>query len=590
MRWYRRISLQWKILLSFLVFMLVLSAVLWLMLRNIAQNERDYYNGRLTQSNDLIDDKLTTLLDDLRFTSAMYLVNTDILALVEKDFEVGTSRYVEALRQLKSNTLSVKVNPNLSSVTYLTRSREVYSGAGYSEPYLSYLQAVADELDKTGAKYLVTPAYDTTINQQRMTTITYAFRLNNPYNFRPVGYGFINIDMKRLAQSFAVQTLSEESSAFAVQDGRVLFTDGAKDEARNQAIAQAVSDGDGALFTVTAAGKGYLCAAKRNEALRMTVVSCTPLELVNARIAGAVRIYTSMACVLLALFLGVGAVLSFTMTKPIRILQAGIKTVERGRFEPITEETERPDDMGELIRGFNHMVKTIKESILHEYESRDLQKRAQLKMLESQINPHFLNNALNLISSIGTLENVPQVSDIATDLADLFRYSISSDSAVPLEKELEQVRRYIDIQRLCMAGDLTVEYRVEPAAHDWLVPKFLLQPLVENCFIHGFGKRNAGGKLVIEARVTDGGLAVMVEDDGMGISGERLDELQRLCEEPLETNERLGSVGMLNVNYRLKAFYGEGCGVKIDSEQGRGTRLSMLIPAAMPPHGAETEG
>lgn len=208
-------------------------------------------------------------------------------------------------------------------------------------------------------------------------------------------------------------------------------------------------------------------------------------------------------------------------------------------------------------------------------------------MLESQINPHFLYNVLNLISSIALLEDVPQISDIATDLAGLFRYSVSGGSTVTLREELAQVRRYIAIQCLCMAGELKVEYQTDDTAEECQVLKFLLQPLVENCFIHGFGRRGSGGALTIAARLEGGELLITVRDDGAGIPPERLDELQRLCREPQVLYEKgHDGIGMLNVNFRLMAFYGKEHGLNIQSRPGGGTTLSMQIPVSLEKEGA----
>lgn len=593
MRWYKRISLQRRILLSFILFLVILSVVFGLFIARTARNGQDYYGGVLRQANSLIDDKLTTIIEDLRYTSAMYLVNTDILTYVENDFYMGKSQYVEVLRELKTNTLAVKVNPNLSSVTYLTLSGQVYSGAGYNEQYLQNLGRVAAEMEEKGVKYIITPVYETTINQQRMTTVTYAFRMSSPYNFKTVGYGFINIDMKRLAQSFQVLTIGETTAAMAVQDGRPVLDLSDSESEVGQAIADAVTGrqeqtmaGD-ALFTVKAGGESYLCAAAWNQAMGLNIVNYAPMEIVNAQAFSGLMLYVISIVLLLVVFAGVSVILSIVMTKPIRILQSGMKAVEEGGLKPITEQADRQDDMGELIRGFNHMVSELKDSILREYESRDLQRKAQIKMLESQINPHFLYNVLNLISSIALLEDVPQISDIATDLAGLFRYSVSGGSTVTLREELAQVRRYIAIQRLCMAGELKVEYQTDDTAEECQVLKFLLQPLVENCFIHGFGRRGSGGALTIAARLEGGELLITVRDDGAGIPPERLDELQRLCREPQVLYEKgHDGIGMLNVNFRLMAFYGKEHGLNIQSRPGGGTTLSMQIPVSLEKEGA----
>lgn len=342
-----------------------------------------------------------------------------------------------------------------------------------------------------------------------------------------------------------------------------------------------------ALFTVKAGGESYLCAAAWNQAMGLNIVNYAPMEIVNAQAFSGLMLYVISIVLLLVVFAGVSVILSIVMTKPIRILQSGMKAVEEGGLKPITEQADRQDDMGELIRGFNHMVSELKDSILREYESRDLQRKAQIKMLESQINPHFLYNVLNLISSIALLEDVPQISDIATDLAGLFRYSVSGGSTVTLREELAQVRRYIAIQCLCMAGELKVEYQTDDTAEECQVLKFLLQPLVENCFIHGFGRRGSGGALTIAARLEGGELLITVRDDGAGIPPERLDELQRLCREPQVLYEKgHDGIGMLNVNFRLMAFYGKEHGLNIQSRPGGGTTLSMQIPVSLEKEGA----
>ncbi|NLO85124.1 MAG: histidine kinase [Clostridiales bacterium] len=585
MLWVKKISLQRRILLTFILFFLILSVVFGLFILRTSNTERDYYGRVLMQANRMIDNKLTTIIQDLRFNSSMYLVNTDILTYVENDFYMGKSLYVEALRGLKSNTLSVKINPDISSVTYLTLSDHVYSGAGYNEEYLENLKRMAQTMDENEQKYYVSHVYETTINQQNVKTVTYAFLMNNPYNFKPIGHGFINIDIKRLAQTFQVLTVGEDVMAMGVQNGQALFESGEESQVLNQPLIEAIEENKqeikaGELLIPVKTDVGsYLSAILYNEAMDLNIVNYVPMDLVNSQATKGIKIYLYSVSLLMIVFVGSSAILSMVMTKPIRILQAGMKELESGDMKEISEQTDRQDDMGELIRGFNHMVYKLRESILREYEQRDLQRKAQIKMLESQINPHFLYNVLNLISSIAQIEDVPEISDIATDLGDLFRYSISGGSTATLSEELDQVRRYIAIQRMCMAGDLKVEYNISEDTLDMQVLKFMLQPLVENCFVHGFGRRGSGGILTITSKLIEDQLYIAVSDDGAGIEPERLHELQELCRHPQVLYQQdQSSIGMLNVNFRLIGLYGMEHGLIIRSDPGQGTTLSMLIP------------
>ena len=373
-----------------------------------------------------------------------------------------------------------------------------------------------------------------------------------------------------------------------MQNGKVFFADnGTQDEFKNLLIAQVeghrqqlLQKGE-AIFTLQGQGERYLCVAAWNNTLNMAIVNHAPLSLVNRQVYQSIQFYIIALILATLLFVAGSIVLSNVFAKPIQILHDGMNKVKKGELVPITQQTQRLDDMGELIRGFNNMIGELNSSILREYESRDLQRRAQIEMLQSQINPHFLYNALNLISSIAVMEDVPQISDIAGDLADLFRYNISSGVIVPLAEELRQAKRYIAIQTSCMGGEIKVVYEIAPEAESFKVLKFLLQPLVENSFIHGFGKRSLGGALTIRACMNGEKLCLEVGDDGLGIPEEKRRALLDYCSRDLPSYQKgafQNNLGLSNVIFRLRAFYGSDCEIAIKSEEGKGTLISMLIP------------
>ena len=434
---------------------------------------------------------------------------------------------------------------------------------------------------ETGAKNMLTPVYDTIINHQRVRTITYAYSLHETFTFHPVGYAFINIDLKKLDQCFTVFTSESAAGIIAVQNGGVVYQADRLSPAQGQALAQegqrrmeALKRDGAQTFEVQAGGETILCAAQYCSALDVVLLSHVPLANIYAQTYGGVQYYLVTVFVMLGVFVAMSLFLSVWMTRPVRILQAGMQEIEHGNLALITEQTDRQDDMGMLIAGFNRMV-----SRLREYESKDLQRKAQIKMLQSQINPHFLYNALNVIASIAEIEDIPSVACIAGNLGDMFRYNISSRTVVRLEEELTQLRRYAAIQQMCISGSVQMIYQVNERTMQLPMLKFLLQPLVENSFEHGFAGGRSG-TITIEGHEEREYLLITLQDTGQGIDPDRLAALQRRCADSAalyKEEAREESIGLMNVNARLKSYYGEDCGISIESRLDGGTGVSLRL-------------
>lgn len=335
------------------------------------------------------------------------------------------------------------------------------------------------------------------------------------------------------------------------------------------------------VMNLSFSGEDWRMVATYNEALDLTIVSMAAGRVLKLHMMQGMASYVIIVVIMTAVFIGVSILLSVKLTRPIRVLEEGMHQVENGKLVPITQELNRQDDLGRLILGFNNMTARLKESILREYESKNLQKKAQIMMLESQINPHFLYNTLNVINSIAILEDVPEISELATGLGDMFRYNISGGSLVTVMDEITQIERYANIQKLCMAGRIETVFDVPEEVRGKKILKFLLQPLVENCFEHGFSQDKRDGRIGIRASSEEGVVMLTVEDNGAGMSEARLKQLTEKCREQgslcLE-KEETDSIGLLNVNFRLKNYYGEEYGLILESEVGRGTKITIRIP------------
>lgn len=195
---------------------------------------------------------------------------------------------------------------------------------------------------------------------------------------------------------------------------------------------------------------------------------------------------------------------------------------------------------------------------------------ARMEALQNQINPHFLFNTLNSISSLVRFD--PDTArEVISKLATILRRLLNSaDSFVPLREEVEFIDNYLDIEVVRFGPDkLRVVKELEPASLDVMVPSMLLQPLVENSIKHGLSTKVEGGSIYLRSRLADSGLVIEVEDDGVGMAAAQLVE---------STSTRGAGIGMANVSERLQVLYGDAARMTIDSREGKGTLVRIRLP------------
>lgn len=220
------------------------------------------------------------------------------------------------------------------------------------------------------------------------------------------------------------------------------------------------------------------------------------------------------------------------------------------------------------------------EARLHDEEMRRVRAETamdtlRLSLLQSQINPHFLFNTLNIISRMAQMESAPKTEELIVRLASLFRYNLQSvDALVPLENELKIVQDYIAIQQIRFGKRIafSLECAVDPAAYT--VPVFLMQPLIENAVIHGISPMEEGGSITVRVRAADGALQIAVRDTGVGMPPERV---EAALQSDAASRAHISGLGIGNVRSRVEGLYTKGRFI-IESKLGEGTNILIIIP------------
>ncbi|WP_027091918.1 sensor histidine kinase [Cohnella thermotolerans] len=273
----------------------------------------------------------------------------------------------------------------------------------------------------------------------------------------------------------------------------------------------------------------------------------------------------------------------------VRILKH-MKKVRNHHFETI-DQVQYRDEIGQLTNEFNRMTLQIKNLIddvyLADIQRKDLEikrNQAQLHALQSQINPHFLFNALETIRMRSLMKRESETARIIHSMAKIFRKSLSWERDwVSVREELELIQCFLEIQKYRFGDKLDYAVSVDDEAYEAKIPKMSILPFVENASIHGIEPLKEGGRIELDIRIAGTELVATVKDNGAGISEERLEAIRRL----LDQEETMGDhVGIRNAYFRLKLLYRERFDFQLSSEAGEGTVVRIRLPR----HLEEIEG
>ena len=278
-----------------------------------------------------------------------------------------------------------------------------------------------------------------------------------------------------------------------------------------------------------------------------------------------------MGLLCLSLCLWASWMLSRSLAHPVNRLDEAMKEIRKGNFD-VSVTIAREDEFGHLSESFNLMTEEYKKNLVRSVEHQKELNATQIRMLQAQLNPHFLYNTLDSIKWMGVVHKAPDIAAMATNLAALLRASISGNDIILLSEELELIERYIEIQSVRFEDRFTCEIDIAEQFQNCLVPKLVLQPLVENAIIHGVVERE-DGYIKLSAQEEDGDLLISVADNGCGMPEDVLEQLQRA-----EKKVPGQHLGLYNVSSIIRLHFGENYGISVESVTGSGSCVRVRLP------------
>lgn len=294
------------------------------------------------------------------------------------------------------------------------------------------------------------------------------------------------------------------------------------------------------------------------------------------------------ACIMIVTVFILGG-FSLQISRALSLLERLMKRVQTGDFSlPITRMTERRDEIGKLFRSYAHMVgelkrlvKEVQSAKLKEREHDLAQKESALQAMQSQINPHFLYNTLEVINSHAIMENNQIISKMTTSLADLFRYNLkNAHQIVTLREEIGHLRAYLDIQA-ARYRKLKIDIELDESTLDYVyLIRLTLQPLAENAFIHGYQNHRLPPAYIGLALSREEDRYILhIKDKGYGMSDEKRQQLNAYFQqEPMSRAIASKGIGLTSVHERIRLSFGDGYGLYIASSNREGTHIEVRLP------------
>lgn len=283
------------------------------------------------------------------------------------------------------------------------------------------------------------------------------------------------------------------------------------------------------------------------------------------------RLAAVMGAAALIFCLWVSARMSSSLSLPLTKLNQAMDQVKKGDLETRVA-VNRQDELGQLAASFNVMTGELKDYMEQQVSQQKKLNEVSIAMMQAQLNPHFLYNTLDTMKWMAKANHIPEIAVMASRLAKILRTSISSDQFITLKQELELADSYAQIQAIRFQNRFSFSYQIPPELEGCMVPKLIVQPVVENAFIHGLADCDQGNIWVTVAQ-KDQDVLIQVEDDGCGISPEVMEALN--CRKP----KRLpGRLGLYNVDTIIRLYYGDHYGLKVSRRQEGGTKAAIKLP------------
>jgi two-component system sensor histidine kinase YesM len=466
----------------------------------------------------------------------------------------------------------------LHSIIILTEDDYIFSSIeSFNHPYLSKIMKEDwyTSFVESGEDFNYSEPHFIDITGVERDVVSYITKIKDTENTDVSVCTFIiNINYDYLENLFDIKSSNFESFICMTEDNNLIYNSEDTDidtfnKIKNQDFTKNYS---------TSSNNGFYIACK-SETSNWKYMSYSSFDLLYKRVENILYILIIIIIISFVLTLIINIPITHSITKPIKNLSKSMDIASKGNLNIQVDVTTK-DEISNLCIGFNYMINQIRNSLKKKVEYEREKKCLEFDLLIAQINPHFIYNVLNAVIYMARKEKTKDIITIIESFINILQKSlvIESDSLLfTIEKEINFTKSYIQIQQFRYRDRFKLVWDIDKNLYNCLIPKTLLQPLVENAIYHGICPNTEKGLIKISIKDGFDIIMISVEDNGLGMDPKEIDLIKNKKNEDIIKDGRK-HIGIINIRDRIKFLFGKNYGIDIVSEKNKGTKIFITLP------------
>ena len=450
-----------------------------------------------------------------------------------------------------------------------------YASDIYSDPEYTNAEIVKKYVESDNPVMLVSSYYN---EYRKKNILRFVMKLYNESNLQDkIGYVVCDVDTKNLEKIMDKYRIDRTAFMWLQPTGdRPIDTLGDLDAEQTKeynALEKSIACGKKAENETNSKQEFFRIDLQH---YNLTAYSMMPQKVLRQNQRNLTINLLAIALLMICVSMIITGFISSGLTRPLELLMNTIQKIGNGNVQ-LRAKIVKKDEIGELAQKFNEMLDQMEELKQKEYQAKQLLNRAEYKALQAQVNPHFLYNTLDTMASIAEIRNCPEVSHMSQSLALIFRYSLNMKNPFStVEHEIAHLKNYTYVMDMRMHDNIQYTFDVDETTLKSKLPRLSLQPIVENAINHGLRNKRGKKKIGIQIKRKQMDLVICIEDNGIGMDTSAINE--SLSKNELDFVEKGNSIGLHNINARLKMLYGNTYGMYLESTLGEGTKVFMILP------------
>ena len=543
--------------------------------RTVISNSREYTMQLVEQVNGDIDSYISYMEN----ISQLVTENEDLQKFLQGDDEAGGRLQAQFATIMGSRE-------DIYGIAVFCRDGRYILNAGEDpvNPYaeLEKMEWYRDTMENPGEAVISSSHVQNIVAGRYRWVITVSKALTDPETGETAGVFFVDLNYSSIKSLCENIDLGTRGYLFIVDGtGRIIYHPKQQllySGMKSEEISKVIESGTGSFLTGGESRQLYSICRSEKTGWSVAGVSSVS-EFIRNR--GEIQLaYIAIAALLLAVALLLALWLSGEITRPVKDLERSMKEVQQGNFQAGIRKPEGNDEIASLGRSFAIMTEKIGQLMEENVQEQRAKRKNELRVLQAQINPHFLYNTLDSIIWMAESKKTEEVVEMTSSLAKLLRQSISNeDEIVTIAREIEYTKNYLAIQKMRYRDQLEYRIDVDDEILNQPIVKLVIQPLVENAIYHGIKYVEGKGMLLILGSMRNGRVVLSIQDNGPGMDEKTLAHILEKPAPDAKKPRKSARVGVYNVHNRLQLYYGKEYGLSYESAPGQGTCVYVAVPA-----------